>query len=71
MELKPVQSSNVASIGYDGSEKILYIKFKGSNKIYEHHGVPYEVFKELQASDSVGSYYARNIKKQYPVGGSE
>lgn len=71
MELTPVESSNVAAVGYDGSEQILFIRFKGNEKIYEHHGVPAEVFKELLASNSVGSYYARNVKKNYPSGGGK
>lgn len=71
MNLTPVTSSNVAAIGYDGSEQILFIRFEGNDKVYEHHGVSYEIFNELQEAESVGSYYARNIKKQYPSGGGK
>lgn len=71
MELIPVESSNIAAVGYDGSEQIIFIRFKGKEKIYEHHGVPAKVFNELINAQSVGSYYARNIKKQYPSGGGQ
>lgn len=66
MNLTIVQSSNVAAIGYDGSEQILFIRFKGKDKIYEHYGVPSDVFNQLQTAESIGSYYARNIKGKYP-----
>lgn len=69
MKLTPVVSSNVAAVGYDDSEQVLFIRFKGKDKVYEHHGVPEEAFKELLSAESVGSYYARNIKKKYPSGG--
>ncbi|MGG6309842.1 KTSC domain-containing protein [Paenibacillus macerans] len=66
MELIPVQSSNVAAVGHDGSKQILFIQFKGNAKVYEHHGVSADVFKQLQTAESVGSFYARNIKGKYP-----
>lgn len=66
MELTPVQSSNVAAVGYDATKQVLYIQFKNNAKIYEHYGVPAETFAEMQTAASVGSFYARNIKGQYP-----
>ncbi|GGF86441.1 KTSC domain-containing protein [Paenibacillus aceti] len=70
MELIPVASSNVAAVGYDESKQVFYIQFKSSQKVYEHHQVPKEVYNDLINADSVGSFYARNIKKQYPAGGT-
>ncbi len=66
MKLTPVVSSNVAAVGYDESGQILFIRFKTSEKIYEHYGVPADVFNQLQTAESVGSFYARNIKGKYP-----
>lgn len=66
MKLTPVVSSNVAAVGYDSSKELLSIRFKTSDKIYEHYGVPEDVFNQLQTAESVGSFYARNIKGKYP-----
>ena len=66
MNLIPVQSSNVAAVGYDSSKQLLSIRFKTSDKVYEHYGVPAGVFNQIQTAESVGSFYARNIKGKYP-----
>jgi hypothetical protein len=63
--LTPVQSSNIAAVGYDQDQKILFIQFKGKETIYEHRGVPFDTYELMMSADSIGSFYARNIKKNY------
>jgi hypothetical protein len=67
MQLTPVQSSNIAAVGYDAIQNILHIQFKGNDTVYQHHGVPAEAHALMMSVDSIGSFYARNIKKNYPT----
>lgn len=64
-EMHPVNSSNVAAIGYDSENQIVYVQFlNGSTYIYK--GVPENEFENLKNSPSVGSYINRNYKNIYP-----
>ena len=64
MERISVSSSNVASVGYDESSKILEVEFlKGG--VYEYYDVPEYVYQELLSATSIGSYLAQQIKKTY------
>lgn len=65
MNLTPVESSNIASVGYDNIQNVLLIQFKGKDTVYAYQGVPVEVYNELMSAESIGSYYAKNIKKVY------
>ncbi|MNC25015.1 hypothetical protein D3C75_730900 [compost metagenome] len=65
-ELEPVQSSNIAAVGYDKEKQTLFVQFKGRDTVYQHPGVPRLTYEIMMAAESIGSYYARNIKKTYP-----
>lgn len=65
MKLTPVQSSNIAAVGYDAISNTLFVQFKGKDTVYSHHGVPVETYELMMSADSIGSFYARNIKKNY------
>lgn len=61
IEMKPVQSNNVKSVGYDPGEKALHIHFrKGGNYVYKD--VPESTYRELLGSQSIGKYLAGSIK---------
>lgn len=62
MERQSVESSNLASIGYDAENKILEIEFNHGG-IYQYFDVPENVYEELMDADSHGQYFDRNIKK--------
>jgi len=64
MERKSVVSSNLSSIGYDVSSSTLEVEFK-NRSIYQYLGVPENVYKELMASQSIGSYLNKHIKNAY------
>jgi len=73
MELIPVVSSNVEAIGWEANvllpyasmrKNILQVKFL-SGLVYNYLNVPKEVYVELMASDSKGSYINRKIKNKY------
>jgi hypothetical protein len=65
VDMIDVSSSNVGAIGYDESNKILYVRFL-SNTLYIYKGVPIGEFEGLRNAPSIGSYLHRNIKNIYP-----
>ena len=62
MEMIPVSSSNLSSVGYENST--LRIHFK-SGGIYEYNHVPESVYRGLMAASSKGTYHAQHIKNNY------
>jgi len=64
MERMPVQSSNLASVGYDPSTQILEIEFLQGG-IYQYYGVPNWIYSGLMSAPSKGSYFAQHIRNAY------
>jgi ATP-dependent DNA helicase RecG len=64
MKRKPVESSNLASVGYDTKKEILEIEFNHGG-IYQYFAVPQDVYDELMDADSHGKYFVHNIKGDY------
>ena len=62
MERTPVESSNLASVGYDPTSATLEIEFRKSG-IYQYFGVPSSTYDELMSAGSKGTYFDQNIKK--------
>lgn len=62
MNRQSVESSNLASIGYDAESEILEIEFNHGG-IYQYFDVPENVYNELMSANSHGQYFDRNIKK--------
>lgn len=61
MDRIPVQSSNLASVGYDSSISMLEIEFNNGG-IYQYYGVPQEIYEGLMNAGSKGTYFHQNIK---------
>ena len=59
-----VESSNIASVGYDQLDGILEIEFN-SGAIYQYENVPYRVYDVMMKADSVGKYFNVHIKSKY------
>ncbi|HYV28079.1 MAG TPA: KTSC domain-containing protein [Candidatus Eisenbacteria bacterium] len=59
-----VQSSNLASVGYNPWSGTLTIEFHGG-RVYQYFNVPFAVYLGLMTADSHGSYFAANIRDQY------
>jgi len=64
-EMIPVSSSNVAELGYDYDNQLLYVKFV-NGRTYVYKGVPETEFNNLKNAPSIGSYLHRNFKNVYP-----
>lgn len=63
-EMMPVDSSNIASIGYEDDSADLYVEFV-SGRRYVYAGVSRATFDELSQADSKGSYLNREIKPNH------
>lgn len=63
--LIPVESSNLASIGYDPITASLFVKFRNGST-YAYSGVPSSIYESLLVADSKGSYLNEQVKNQYP-----
>ena len=59
-----VESSNIASVGYDQLDGILEIEFN-SGAIYQYENVPMRVYEVMMKADSVGKYFNAHIKSKY------
>lgn len=64
MERTPVESSQLASRGYDAEKQILEIEFKGGG-IYQYFDFPPEKFKEFTEAESAGRYFGQNIRGKF------
>lgn len=58
----PVSSSNISSIGYEGTT--LYVRFH-SGGLYAYYNVPPSVYNGLMSASSHGKYLAAYIKNCY------
>lgn len=63
MRMIPVDSSNLASVGFD--DGTLYISFNHGGT-YSYSNVPYEVYKALLNAPSKGKYFHSHIRYTYP-----
>jgi hypothetical protein len=65
MDRVSVKSSEIRSIGYDESVKILEIEFHHGG-VYQYSGVSKKIYDNLMKSViSHGQYYDRYIKNRY------
>lgn len=64
LERKPIQSSDLASVGYDERRRLLEIEFR-SGGIYRYIDVPKEIFDALLAAESKGRFFAARIRSRF------
>ncbi len=60
-----VSSSNVKSLGYQGSTQTLEVEFT-QGSIYEYYGVPEQLYHEFLQAASKGKFLNIYIKNRYP-----
>lgn len=63
-EMVPVDSTNVARVGYDPEAQEIYVEFL-SGTTYKYSSADEQTFEELRDAPSVGSYLNRVIKPNY------
>lgn len=62
--IQSVISSNVAGIGYNAAEMLLYIVFHG-DVIYKYYEVPEDVWTLFTTAPSKGKYVWQSIRDRY------
>ena len=65
MERIPVESSNLASIGYDPAARLLEVEFKPTHTVYQYTDFPENMWNEFISARSKGQYFASQIKNQW------
>lgn len=73
IELSPVESSQIHSIGHDASTNTLAICFKdkagGAGSLYHYANVDADAFAQFKGADSIGSHFYKTFKhakEKYP-----
>lgn len=59
-----VESSAIATVGYDARSRTLEVEYAGGG-IYRYFGVPQRAYELLLRADSHGAYVNRRIKPYY------
>lgn len=64
VELKPVVSSNISAVGYNETNRLMKIAFKGKEgtfNTYLYEGVEPEIYANMLKADSIGKYLSENV----------
>lgn len=64
MDMKPVDSSTIHSVGHDPATKVLHVKFHHGGT-YTYHGVTADDHKAMVKAASVGKHFHANIRGKY------
>lgn len=65
MERQPVESKNVASIGYDEPSQILEVEFNHGG-IYQYYDVSQNIYDEFMSAGTKGGFLNDRIKGSFP-----
>ena len=65
MELTAVDSTTLAAIGYDESQVLLRLEFRG-RAVYDYFGVPAAVHEALLRAPSIGACFNVQIRGCFP-----
>ncbi len=64
MKRLSVESSNLASVGYDAQTQTLEVEFNHGG-VYQYFDVPESEYEALMSASSHGSYFSANIRNDY------
>lgn len=64
MNRTPVQSSNIASVGYDLETLTMEVEFLNGN-VYQYFDVPEAVFHGIMTAESAGRFLNAQVKGIY------
>jgi hypothetical protein len=59
-----VDSSSIASIGYEAARRELEIEFRESGNVYRYFDVPEEEYVAILAADSKGTYFNKVFRER-------
>lgn len=61
--MTPVQSNQVAAVGYDAARKTLALTFtRGPGHIYHYPNVEPKTHADMMAAESLGTFFGQHIK---------
>ena len=63
MRREPVESSNLATVGF--SDGVLEIEFRHGG-VYQYFNVSASVYEALMSAESKGKYFHQFIREKYP-----
>lgn len=63
-KMQQVESSNIASVGYDGVARRLVVTFTNGNT-YAYEAVDRDVHRAFLAADSKGKFFAQQVRYRY------
>lgn len=66
MQRRGMESSAIASVGYDEAEAMLELEFT-SGEVYRYRLVPPSVHRKLIEAESAGRYFVAHIRDVYPT----
>lgn len=61
MNMEPVTSGHIESVGYDSQLRVLRVQFKHGRTV-DYRDVPPEIHESMMAAESVGKFLNANIK---------
>jgi hypothetical protein len=61
----PLDSTAIASAGYDATTAVLELEFT-SGEVYRYFAVPPSVHRGLRAAESAGNFFRERIRDVYP-----
>ena len=59
-----VESTNLASAGYDETTQTLEVQFV-NGRVYQYYGVPEDIHKQLMRAASKGQFFNAHIRNSY------
>ena len=65
MHREPVESSTLASVGYDATVLVLELEFR-SGEVYQYLGAPHHLHRQLMEAESKGRFFNQKIRDRFP-----
>ena len=65
MKRVSVESSSIASVGYDPEISTLEVEFRNTG-CYQYFAVPHHILENLMEAESKGAYLNAHIKTRFP-----
>ena len=65
MELQDVKSASISKLGYDPNTKVMIVVFNNGST-YEFSNVDFDSYQKLFSSPSIGKFFSKNIKTNFP-----
>lgn len=62
---RPVESSSLASVGYDSTSRTMDVEFRKGN-VYRYFEVPPSVYESVMEAPSKGRFFVTQIRDRFP-----